>query len=119
MSQVTQPGISITSPARSHRGAVLAGLVALAATAAVVLALALVGNSDGTAGSVRSASSSQPSVRSDGGPEESGVAASVGSRPSAVPDESSIASSIAAGSTHRTGGPDESVVASSVSGRLP
>ena len=73
-------------------GRVLAGLLALVATAAVVLVLVLGGGSSQDAGSLDA--QAQPSLRAGGGPEESGVAATLGSRPAGGPDESSTAASI-------------------------
>jgi hypothetical protein len=63
------------------------------------------------------AAEGQGAVRSDGGPEESAVAAAVVTPPSAGPDESRIASSIGRGTTPPTGGPDESQTAAAISGR--
>ena len=108
-----------TIPTRtpSRRAVVLAGLLALAAARPSVLVLVLGNDSSGSRQDAVAAAQSQPILRSDGGPEESGVAASVGSRPAAGPDESRIATSIAAGSSQPAGGPDESHVAASISGR--
>ena len=60
----------------------------------------------------------QTAARPDGGPEESGVAAAIGSRPAVSgPDESRIADAIGtAEAPTTTGGPDESAVAGAVSG---
>jgi hypothetical protein len=113
MSQVTNPTISVRDHVRAHRIVVLSALLALLATAAVVLVLTI-----GDESSIRTSSAAeqaQPALRSDGGPDESAVAASVGSRPSAIPHEGRIASAIAGGTTRATGGPDESRVASSLS----
>ena len=92
MSQVTHPTVSLPTQARSRKAVVLAGVLALLATAAVVIALVLA-NDDGSKASVAPANA-QPALRSDGGPNESAVAAAIGSQPTAGPDESSIASSI-------------------------
>jgi hypothetical protein len=128
MSQLTQP-ISVRQQLRGHWVLALSALVALAATLAVVLVLAIEGGSSET---TTAAQQSQPAARSDGGPGESAVATSVGSRISPGPSESTIAAA-AAGSVpsgywesadprssyqpapvEGTGGPDESNVASSV-----
>jgi hypothetical protein len=92
MSQVTHPRIPVSQQVRAHKAAVIAALLALAATIAVVLVLAI----DDTGVSAESvAPGAQQSLRPDGGPEESGVAASVGSRSSSTgPDESRTAASI-------------------------
>lgn len=92
MSQVTHPRIAVGQQVRAHRAAAIAALLALCATVAVVLVLA-VDNTGVTAESV--APGAQQSLRPDGGPEESGVAASIGSRSGATgPDESRTAASI-------------------------
>ena len=117
MSQVTQP--TITSPVHSRRAILLAGLLALIAAAAIVLVLALSDDSGVTEAGAGSAQA-QPSLRSGGGPEETGVAASVGTRPAPGPDESSVATAVSpTGGTGLTASerPDESRVAASVSGR--
>ena len=129
MSQFTHPTIPLSSQLRSHRVAGLAALLALLATTAVVLVLAIDGGS-ATDGSV--AGPSQPALRSDGGPDESAVAASVGSRPSAGPsesriapsvggaarpDESTVAGALSQSSQPRHAGPDEAATAAAISGR--
>jgi len=115
MSQFSHPTISVKSQLQAHRAAWLAALLTLLATGAVVLVLAIDGGSS-TDDSV--AGSSQPAVRADGGPSESSVAATVGSRPSpsARPSESRIAAAVGgAGVTRPSGRPDESTVAASLS----
>ncbi len=111
MSQVSHPTIAIRTQLRAHRVTVLAALMALAATAAVVLILAI----DGGSPSSSVAGQTQPALRSDGGPNEAAVAAEVGSRPSIGSSESHVAASIGGGNVRPTGGPDESSVAASVS----
>ncbi len=134
MSQFSHPTIPIRSQLRSHWVAGLAALLALLGTAAIVLVLAIDGGSS-TTSSV--SEQSQPAARPDNGPDESAVAASVGSRPSPGPSESAVAASLAkpqvqststgssesrvAGSintgatTQSSSGPDESKVAASLS----
>lgn len=114
MSQVSHPTISIRTQLRAHQIAWLAALLALVATATVVLILAIDGGQS-TTNSVTG--QPQPALRSDGGPNESSVAASVGSRPSTGPSESRIAASIGGGTVRPTGGPDEAATAASISGR--
>ena len=92
MSQVTHPRISLPTQLPRRSAALLTGLLALVAAAAVVLALALGGASSEDVSSV--GAQAQPTLRADGGPEESGVAATLGSLPSGGPDESSTAASI-------------------------
>ena len=113
MSQVAHPRISVTGQLRSHRVAVLSALLALLAMTAVVLVIAIDGGSPSNSSA---AAQSQAAVRTDGGPEESAVAASVGSRASAGPNESSIAAAVAGGDSNATA-VDEARVAASVSGR--
>jgi hypothetical protein len=132
MSQLTQP-ISVREQLRAHWVLALSALLALAATAAVVLVLAIEGGSSET---TSAAQQSQPAVRSDGGPDESAVALSVGSRVSPGPSESTIAATVSGSVPARptggywesadprssyqpapaegTGGPDESSIAASV-----
>jgi hypothetical protein len=122
MSQFSYPAAA--APLHARRALVFAGLFAIAAAAAI--ALVLVMDSPGnTQGADSNAAQAQPSLRSGGGPEESGVAATVASRAGSGPDESSVAASVAASAPH--GGmdpsgmpsdrPDESRVAASISGR--
>ena len=92
MSQVTQPHISAPQIATTQRAILIAALLALAAAVAVALVLAFSGGSSDT--SAPAAVGAQPSLRSDGGPEESGLAGSVGSRSAAGPDESGVAAAI-------------------------
>ena len=67
MSQVTHPVVSL----RSHRTVVLAAVLALAATVAVVLVVAIgSGASDNSGGTAVTPSVSQSGVRYDGGLEE-------------------------------------------------
>ena len=89
MSQVSQPTIRIPN----HAAALVAGLLALAAVATVMLVLALGGSS--SEDTAPAAVGAQSVLRVDGGPEESRVAAAVGTR-QAAPDESAIAAAIAA-----------------------
>ena len=128
MSQLTQP-ISVKEQLRAHWLLALSALLALAATAAVVLVMAIEGGSSDTS---TGAQQSQPAVRSDGGPNESAVAASVGSRISPATSESTIAAAVAGSvpsgywesaeprssyepaPAEGTGGPDESSIAASV-----
>ena len=95
MSQLTHPPVSLTDRARAHRVALIAALLALAATTALVLVLAIGSDSEPTPDVVTPA---QQSVRPDGGPDESNVASAVGPRedsaPATRPDESNVASAI-------------------------
>jgi hypothetical protein len=121
MSQVTHSPIPLRTQLRSHWIVAVSALLALLATAAVVLVLVLDNESRDTGGSV--AQSSHSALRSDGGPDESSVAASVGSAPKAeVPEssayvsESRIAASLST-ATEPQPRPDESRIAASIAGR--
>ncbi len=112
MSQFSHPTIPVRSQIQAHKAAWLAALLALVATATIALVVAIDGGSSTSSVTERS----QPAVRSDGGPNESAVAASVASRPSIGPSESRIAAAVGgAGAVRPTGGPDESSVAASLS----
>jgi hypothetical protein len=117
MSQLTHTGVPLSAQIKSHRLLALAGLMALVVTTAVVLVLAI-----GDSPSITStADRSQPAVRADGGPEETGVAAAIASQPAvAAPDESKIAAAIGSGREAASAStrPDESAVATAIgSGR--
>lgn len=116
MSHVAQPKLQVPGQLRKHRLVALAALLALVATVAVVLVLAI--TDDRSTSSV--ADLSQPVARTDGGPDESSVAAAIGSQPTVVrPDESRIAAAIGSARepASTTARPDESAVASAISGR--
>jgi len=102
---------------RPRRTVWLGALLALAAGAAIVLTLALGNDSSQNATPV--SVQAKPSLRSDGGPEESSVAAVVGSRPAVSPDEAQIAASIAGTTPDASTGPDESRIAAAVGGTSP
>lgn len=115
MSQTSHFPARISSPLRVRRAPVLLGVLGLAAAAAVVAVVLLftLGGSDFNA--PPSVVSHQPAVRSDGGPSETAVAASIRSRPSAGPSESAIAATVGAPAPRPTTGPDESRIAAAVS----
>src|SRR5215217_4223617 len=120
MSHITHPLTSAGSQLRAHWILALSALFALLATTAVVLVLAIDG---GTSETSAAAEQPQAALRSDGGPDESAVAASVGSavreRPTGGPDESSVASSLAQAPAQPQAQPrpDEAGIAASISGR--
>jgi hypothetical protein len=111
MSQVTQPSTAPHAHVGPRRAVWIGAMLALAALGAVVL----VGESSHHAGAA--AVQPQAVLRTDGGPEESGVAAAVGARPAAGPDESRIASAISGGSRPAASGPDESRIAAAIAAR--
>ncbi len=89
MSQLTHPSVALPARIRSHRVALLAAVLALAATVAVVLVLSLGGEST----------------------------APVTNTPITHPDESGVAAAISGASSQSSPRPDESSVAASISGR--
>ena len=117
MSHVAQPKLQVPGQLRKHRLVALAALLALLTTVAVVLVLAI--TEDRSTSSV--ADLPQPVARTDGGPDESSVAAAIGSQPTVIirPDESRIAAVIGSARepASTTARPDESAVASAISGR--
>ena len=86
----TVPTVSSTPRLGTSLNVLLAALLSLLAMGAVTLVLA--GSDNSSTESVTSQAAS--AVRSDGGPDETGVAAAVSSR-SVTPDESRIASAVA------------------------
>jgi hypothetical protein len=113
MSHVGHPTLSTRSQLRAHWIAALSALAALVAATAVALVL-FIGDS-GTAVST-SVANPQAATRMDGGPNESAVAASIGTQPSPVPDEAAIAASIRRSAGPSQFGPDESTVAAAIAG---
>ena len=127
MSQVTSHTTTLRSQVRDHRIVAISALLALFATAAVVLVLAIDG---GSSDSSPVAQRSQSALRSDGGPEESAVAGSLQAPktadiPAAKTDALGIPSPSAAaraaadgvpGLTTWDGRPDESRTAAAIAG---
>jgi hypothetical protein len=112
----TQTRSSSPRRAAPRRAVWIGAVLALAALGAVVLVLAL-GGGESSHHAVAAGVQSQAALRTDGGPEESGVAAAVGARPAAGPDESRIASAISRGSRPASSGPDESRIAAAIAAR--
>ena len=116
------PAVVLRSRYRQLRALLAGAMIAVVGLTLAVVILALntdTGTRVGSATQV-SAPSSAGAIRSDGGPEESAVAASLGPQPTtAGPDESNIAAAIGSGDddSTTTGGPDESTVAGAISGR--
>lgn len=116
MSHLSYPNAPLSERIRAHRLLTLATLLALLATAAIVLAIAIDQNPSTTSTVDRH----QAAIRADGGPEETGVAAAIAEQAIvAAPDESEIASAIGSGreSAPSARRPDESAVAAAISGR--
>jgi hypothetical protein len=120
MSHVGHPTLSTRSQLRAHWIVAISALAALLAAAAVVLVLMI---DDGGSTATSRTAAPQAAVRSDGGPNESAVAASIASRPSipsSVPEEAARASLIAQGAgpyQPASEGPDEAATAASIAGR--
>jgi hypothetical protein len=95
MSQFTHTRTPLGAVIRSHSTAVIAALIALVATTAVVLVLA-VGDDSSTSPAPASVVPAAESVRPDGGPEESNIASAVGGSSSSYshPDEAAVADAI-------------------------
>jgi hypothetical protein len=93
MSQATK-SLPLKHQLSAYRVLAVSALLALLATAAVVLALTIDGGSTQT--SAVAGQSTHPRVLWNGRPAESAIAASVGSQTSAGPDESRIAAAIGA-----------------------
>jgi hypothetical protein len=98
MSQVLHPRTPLAAVASGRHAAWLATVLALIAVGAVALVLAL-GGGDSSSTDAPAAVSSQPALRSDGGPDETHVGSSVvgGRLATPGPDESHIAASIGGG----------------------
>jgi hypothetical protein len=116
------PAVVLRSRYQQLRALLAVAMIALVGLTVAVVVLALDDDPDTSAGLAAQVSSPNPAgaARTDGGPEESAVAATLGTRAATVgPDESTIASAIGSASNGatQTGGPDESVVAGAVSGR--
>ena len=117
MSHVGHPTLSTRSQLRDHWIVALSALVALVAATAVVLVLMIDGGGTTVSDSV---AKPQAAVRSDGGPNESAVAASIANRPSQSPEEAAVAAAIAQGAgpyQPASPGPDEAATAAAISGR--
>ena len=114
------PAVVLRSQYRHLRTLLAIAMIAVVGLTAAVVILAIDENTVGQkVSSAPIAANPTSAARSDGGPEESAVAASVGTQPTVSgPDESRAAAAIGSGGgTTETGGPDESVVAGAVSGR--
>jgi hypothetical protein len=116
------PAVVLRAQYRQLRALLAVAMVAVVGLAAAVVVLALDDDGDAGLGSATQVVAPVPSdaVRSDGGPEESAVAATLGSQPTAVgTEESRVAAAIgsARNASTENGGPDESAVARAISGR--
>ena len=117
MSHVGHPTLSTRSQLRAHWIAAVSALAALLAAIAVVLVLTI---DDGASTSTSRTAAPQAAIRSDGGPNESAVAASIAPRPNLSPNEAATAALVGQGAgpyQPASPGPDESAVAASVAGR--
>jgi hypothetical protein len=115
------PAVVLRSRYRQLRALLAVAMIAVVGLTAAVVILAIDDDRESglTPASQVSASNPAAATRSDGGPEETALAATLGSNPAVSgPDESRTAAAIGgdSGSTS-TGGPNESVVANAISGR--
>jgi hypothetical protein len=115
------PAVVLRSQYQQLRALLAVAMIAVVGLATAVVVLAVNDESviQGSAQEL-SAPSTAAATRSDGGPDESAIAAGLGVRAASVgPDESRIASAIGSdtNSPSTTGGPDESAVADAISGR--
>jgi hypothetical protein len=115
------PAVVLRSHYRQLRALLAIAMIAVVGLTAAVVILATNDDGDTSVGSATQASAprSTGGTRSDGGPEETAVAAAIALQPAvAAPDESKIAAAIGRG---REPGPtatrpDESAVAAAISG---
>lgn len=114
MSQVT-PRITVPNHPAPTRTAWIGALLGLAAVGAVALAIALSGATPQSSSPV--SVQAQPGLRADGGPEESGIATAVGSRPASAPSESAVAAAIGTSPAPVGMAPDESRIAAAIATR--
>jgi hypothetical protein len=117
------PAVVLRSQYRQLRALLAVAMIAVVGLTAAVVILATnddAPTSQSVASPARATGQAMAAGRGDGGPEESNVAAAVGSQPTAVgPDESTIAATIGSGSKGESVPvrPDESRVAAAISGR--
>ena len=116
------PAVVLRSRYQQLRALLAVAMIAVVGLTAAVVILAIQ-NDDGNT-IVRAASPanapSASAIRSDGGPEESAVAATLGPQQTVSgADESRIAAAVGSGEIRSTAasGPDESTVANAISGR--
>jgi len=116
------PAVVLRSRYRQLRALLAVTMIAVVGLAAAVVVLALDNDPDVSLSPAAEVSAPNPSgaARTDGGPEESAVAATLGTQAAtAGPDESHIAAAVGSAGDELTptGGPDETVVAGAISGR--
>jgi hypothetical protein len=114
------PAVVLRSRYRQLRALLAVAMIAVVGLTAAVVILAI-DDRESVLAPPSQVSTAGPvaATRSDGGPEESSLAATLGRKPATTgPNESRTAAAIGgdSGST-ATGGPDESVVANAISGR--
>jgi hypothetical protein len=114
------PAVVLRSRYRQLRALLAIAMVAVVGLTVALVVLALEDNGGASLGSATEVSvpSGAAATRSDGGPEESTLAVTVGAQPTlSGPDESTIADAIGTAEAPTTsGGPDESSVAQAVAG---
>ena len=112
------PAVVLRSRYRQLRMLLAVAMIAVVGLTAAVVVLAIENDGGTTLSSASQVSATSASaIRSDGGPEESAVAATLGPQPTAAhPDETRTAAAVGSSAIPPGPGPDESVVAGAVSG---
>lgn len=113
------PAVVLRSRYQQLRALLAVAMIAVVGLTAAVVILAIQ-NDGNTIVRAASPAAAPSAIRSDGGPEESAVAATLGPQQTVSgADESRIAAAVGSGEFRSTAasGPDESTVASAISGR--
>ena len=113
------PAVVLRSRYQQLRALLAVAMIAVVGLTAAVVILAIQ-NDGNTIVRAASPAAAPSAIRSDGGPEESAVAATLGPQQTVSgADESRIAAAVGSGEFRPTAasGPDESTVASAISGR--
>ena len=113
------PAVVLRSRYQQLRTLLAVAMIAVVGLTTAVVVLAIQNDDTLVRSSSQVSAPSASAIRSDGGPEESAVAATLEPRPAAAgPDESRIAATVGSADVTPTGTsrPDESAVASAISG---
>ena len=114
------PAVVLRSRYQQLRALLAVAMIAVVGLTAAVVILAIQNDNGNTIVRAASPANAPSAIRSDGGPEESAVAATLGPQQTVSgADESRIAAAVGSGEFRSTAasGPDESTVASAISGR--
>ena len=114
------PAVVLRSRYQQLRALLAVAMIAVVGLTAAVVILAIQNDDGNTIVRATSPANAPSAIRSDGGPEESAVAATLGPQQTVSgADESRIAAAVGSGEFRSTAasGPDESTVASAISGR--